>query len=159
MWSQNQFPHSELTQEFAIQGKKNGEFVFRIHHKSTAIGIREFFPFRSIGSFRQLKVIMVSGKKAFISIKTSLNLNCIRISAPANDFASRNGARRETNPNYTKNKKELTSLISFITNDCEIKKSLTKERITQRLRNNRVLCPGNCPLENTSGKFRIPSQQ
>jgi hypothetical protein len=69
--SQN-LPH-QLTQELAIQREKNGQFVFGVKHKATAEDIDDVAsPSWSNGSdsFRQFKVMCLSGKPAFIKIKT-----------------------------------------------------------------------------------------
>jgi hypothetical protein len=63
------FPHSELTQEFAIQREKNGQFVLGVQHKATAIDIPVLFLFRSTnGSFRQFKSMLLSAKIAYSAI-------------------------------------------------------------------------------------------
>jgi hypothetical protein len=62
----------------AIQSEKDGQFVVRIQYKTAAKDIPEWFHFRSNGSFRQFKVMGLSGKPASIMDKKK-NSNCIRI--------------------------------------------------------------------------------
>jgi hypothetical protein len=69
---------NQLTQELAIQSEENPQFVFHIQHKSAARDIPVVFSFRSNGSFRQFKEMVLSGKLASMTRMTN-NRSSIRI--------------------------------------------------------------------------------